>query len=86
MGRIVYSIEKPELSPVIYAVCRKKGNVAHRIIEGMFRIRTRGIKSDHDIDGIEKIFQDLDADGNEVAKRILSIWSQFYLSTHGGEI
>lgn len=82
MGRIVYAIEKPELAPIIANLCKRRENVAHQIIEGMFRIRTRGIMTDEDIDQIEAIVQDLDGKGNEVAKRIFSIWSQLYLSTH----
>ena len=82
IGRIVYAIEKPEVGPVITNLCKRKENVAHRIIEGMFRIRTRGIMTDEDIGQIDAIIQDLDENGNEVAKRIFSILSQLYLSTH----
>lgn len=81
--KIVISIRKPELEEIVASACEKVDTPAYKLI-GFFFILTT-IKEDlrkDDVDKLEALFKALDKDGNEVAKRLLSIVTQDYMNKH----
>ena len=83
IGKIVVSIRKPELAEIVASVCEEINTPAYQLIDFFFVLATRkeNLKKD-DVDKLGILFKTLDKDGNEVAKRLLSIATQDYINKH----
>ena len=82
IGRIVNSIRKPELAEVVADACRKEGTPAYDLIDFFFDLGTGRTLRKKDVDKMSKLIKKLDNEGNEVAKRLLSVVTQDYLNKH----
>ena len=80
--KIVVSIRKPELAEVVNDACRSKDTPAYDLIDFFFVLGTVTELEEKDVDKLKLLLKKFDDDGNEVAKRLLSIVTQDYLNKH----